>query len=87
MFKINLARANLDDEYIYVYGEKSLLLELEERSILLNHSCMQGHCGACVAKITNGQVVHNKCLYPLESDEILICQARPLTDISIEIYD
>lgn len=85
MFKINISRVNLANEVIFVYGEKSLLTELEERSILLNHNCRSGHCGACIALITNGQVQHNKSLYPLNDGEILICQARPLTDISIKI--
>lgn len=85
MFKISISRENLADEYIFVYGEKSLLTELEERSILLNHNCRAGHCGACIATITSGQVTHNKCLYPLNDGEILICQARPVTDVSIKI--
>jgi ferredoxin len=82
MFKVDIT-TELATESLYIYGEKSLLNELEARSILINHSCRAGHCGACVATIKSGSVSHHQSLYPLSNNEILLCQARPTTDITI----
>lgn len=86
MFKvevINQSNLTPSTEHLYVNGKNSLLSELEERSILINHNCRAGHCGACIASIISGSVVHNNSLYPLNNGEILLCQARPKTDIVI----
>jgi ferredoxin/3-ketosteroid 9alpha-monooxygenase subunit B len=82
MFKVDIT-SNLSKDSVFVYGEKSLLKELEDRSILINHSCREGHCGSCIATIISGSVTHNGNLYPLNTNEILLCMARPTTDITI----
>jgi ferredoxin len=66
-------------------AKKSLLLELEERNILPNYSCRQGHCGVCVAKLIDGKVLTNNVLYPLDNDDILLCSTKPTTDLVLKI--
>ncbi len=84
MFKIEVNNINGKTESLYVYGEQSILTELENHSILLNHSCRQGHCGACILYLLKGDVTHQPCLVPLSQGEILACQAKPISDIEIE---
>ena len=84
MFRVEiLNKENID--VIYIYGQKPLLTELEENSILLNHNCRAGHCGMCTVILVKGEVVHKKAIFPLNSNEILTCQAKPLTDIIIQV--
>ena len=82
MYKVNICYPNDSDE-VMLPGERMLLSELEERNILTNYNCRQGHCGLCIAKLTAGEVVHSKVLYPLKSGEILLCSAKAVGDISI----
>ncbi|HIF48126.1 2Fe-2S iron-sulfur cluster-binding protein [Candidatus Thioglobus sp.] len=83
MFRIDINNINGKTESLYVYGEQSILTELEDHSILINHSCRQGHCGSCVLQLLKGDVMHQDCLVPLSRGEILACQAKPITDIEI----
>ena len=83
MFKIDVDNINGKSESLYVYGEQSILTELEEHHILLNYACRQGHCGSCVLRLLSGQVRHQTCLVPLAQGEILACCAKPISDIAI----
>ncbi|SMN11817.1 Flavodoxin reductases (ferredoxin-NADPH reductases) family 1 [uncultured Candidatus Thioglobus sp.] len=83
MFKIEVCNINGKTENIYVFGESSILTELEENNIILNHSCRQGHCGSCILTLLSGEVMHQDCLIPLSQGEILACSAKPITDIKI----
>ncbi len=83
MFKIDIDNINGKTESLYVYGEKSILTELEEHNVLIKHSCRQGHCGTCILQLLVGDVMHEDCLVPLSRGEILACQAKPTTDIKI----
>lgn len=83
MLKIEVNNINGKTESLYVYGEYSILTELEEHNILVNYSCRQGHCGSCILQLLSGDVEHQKCLVPLSPGEILACQAKPVTDIKI----
>ena len=85
MFKVKVQYRNDTDE-VMVSGQQSLLTELEERNILADFNCRQGHCGLCMAKLVIGQVQHFEALYPLNNGEILLCSAKPTSDISIEIH-
>jgi ferredoxin len=42
MFKIDVDNINGKTESLYVYGEASILSELEANNVLVNHSCRQG---------------------------------------------
>lgn len=83
MFKIEVDNINGKTESLYVYGEYSILNELEAHNVVLNHSCRQGHCGSCVLRLLAGDVVHQDSLVPLSQGEILACRAKPITDIKI----
>ncbi|CAC9463358.1 2Fe-2S iron-sulfur cluster-binding protein [bacterium endosymbiont of Bathymodiolus sp. 5 South] len=87
MFKIDVDNINGKTESLYVFGEQSILTELEDNQILLNHSCRQGHCGLCILQLLSGDVMHQDCLVPLSRGEILACQARPISDIKVSVRD
>ncbi len=86
MFKIEVDNINNKTETLYVYGDQSILTELEAHSILINHSCRQGHCGSCVLQLLSGDVIHQDCLVPLSQGEILACRAKPVSDIKISQF-
>ncbi|KAA0445295.1 MAG: 2Fe-2S iron-sulfur cluster binding domain-containing protein [Candidatus Thioglobus sp.] len=87
MLKIDVDNINGKTESLYVYGEQSILTELEEHNVILNHSCRQGHCGSCILLLLSGDVDHQECLVPLSNGEILACRAKPVTDIKIGLRD
>ena len=87
MFRIDVDNINGKTESLYVFGDESILTELEAHNVLINYSCRQGHCGSCILKLVDGEVVHQKCLVPLSEGEILACQSKPTTDIKIKIKD
>ena len=87
MFRIDVDNINGKTESLYVFGDESILTELEAHNVLVNYSCRQGHCGSCILKLVDGEVIHKECLVPLSEGEILACQSKPTTDIKITIKD
>ena len=87
MFRIDVDNINGKTESLYVFGDESILTELESHNVLINYSCRQGHCGSCILKLVEGDVLHLECLVPLSEGEILACQSKPTTDIKITIKD
>ena len=87
MFRIDVDNINGKTESLYVFGDESILTELEAHNVLVNYSCRQGHCGSCILKLVDGEVLHQECLVPLSEGEILACQSKPTTDIKITIKD
>jgi len=87
MFRIDVDNINGKTESLYVFGDESILTELEAHNVLINYSCRQGHCGSCILKLVEGDVLHQECLVPLSDGEILACQSKPTTDIKITIKD
>ena len=87
MFRIDVDNINGKTESLYVFGDESILTELESHNVLINYSCRQGHCGSCILKLVEGDVLHQECLVPLSEGEILACQSKPSTDIKITIKD
>lgn len=65
----------------YIYGDRSLLSELEDENINIDHSCRQGHCGCCIVNLIAGKVRHQPSLVPLSQGEILACQCTPESEI------
>ena len=87
MFRIEVDNINGKTESLYVFGDESILTELEAHNVLINYSCRQGHCGSCILKLVDGEVLHQECLVPLSEGEILACQSKPKTDIKIATKD
>ncbi len=87
MFRIEIDNINGKTESLYIYGDRSILAELEQYNILINHSCRQGHCGSCILQLLSGDVIHQDSLVPLSQGEILACRATPITDIKISSRD
>jgi len=87
MFRIDVDNINGKTESLYVFGDESILTELEAHNVLVNYSCRQGHCGSCILKLVDGEVLHQECLVPLSEGEILACQSKPTTDIKIATKD
>ena len=87
MFRIDVDNINGKTESLYVFGDESILTELEAHNVLINYSCRQGHCGSCILKLVDGEVIHQECLVPLSEGEILACQSKPTTDIKITPKD
>jgi ferredoxin len=85
MFSVGIKASNGDFSEVFVFGEKSILFELEENHILINHSCRQGYCGSCLVRLLSGEVRHKEALIPLLEGEILACCATPTTDIVIAL--
>ncbi|QKQ24028.1 2Fe-2S iron-sulfur cluster binding domain-containing protein [Candidatus Ruthia endofausta] len=83
MFRIEVDNINGKTELLYVHGDRSILTELEQHNVLINHSCRQGHCGSCILQLLSGDVIHQDSLMPLSQGEILACRATPVRDIKI----
>ena len=70
-------------------GENVLAVALAA-GIPLPHSCRAGRCASCKAKLLSGTIDYPTGLPPgitkAEADrgEVLLCQARPRSDLSIE---
>ena len=52
MFKIDVDNINGKTESLYVYGDESILTELETNNVLINFNCRQGHCGSCILRLS-----------------------------------
>ena len=75
-----------------VVGEDRPVLEAALASGLnIPHSCKSGHCGSCRARLLQGRIEypHGRPLGLSEGEEgegfVLLCQARALTDLTVEL--
>jgi len=70
-------------------GENVLTVALAA-GIPLPHSCRAGRCASCKAKLLSGTIEYPEGRPPgitpseVERGEVLLCQARPRSDLSIE---
>ncbi|ABL02279.1 ferredoxin [Candidatus Ruthia magnifica str. Cm (Calyptogena magnifica)] len=87
MFRIEVDNINSKTESLYVYGDRSILTELEQHNVFINHSCRQGYCGSCILQLLFGDVIHQDSFIPLSKGEILACRAIPVTNIKIGSRD
>jgi CDP-4-dehydro-6-deoxyglucose reductase, E3 len=76
---------------VRVKAEQSILDAALEAGLNLPHSCKSGHCSSCRARLLCGSI-----RYPhgtplgLSAEEartghVLLCQARPLSDLSVDV--
>ena len=70
---------------IEVNGKETILESLINKDYNPPYSCMEGNCMSCLATITAGAIYQQESGILSESDiannEILTCQAHPLTSI------
>ena len=81
--------ANRENSVYKVSGRMSLLQELREQCVDLPYGCQYGGCITCAAKLISGKVDQNRQVAlnnrQINNGYIILCVARPLTDITIEI--
>jgi CDP-4-dehydro-6-deoxyglucose reductase, E3 len=76
---------------VRVKAEQSILDAALDAGLNLPHSCKSGHCSSCRARLLSGSI-----RYPhgtplgLTADEarsghVLLCQARPLSDLTVDV--
>ncbi|CAH9058220.1 hypothetical protein PSECIP111951_01831 [Pseudoalteromonas holothuriae] len=64
----------------------SLLDTLEQANIEVAYQCREGFCGACRAKLVQGEVCYNQePLAFVRDGEILLCCTKPLTNIKLTL--
>lgn len=74
-------------------ADQSLLDAAQSAALRLPHSCKGGNCGACKARLVRGEIHYpNGAPLGLSAGElaeglILLCQARALTDLTIETFE
>ena len=81
--------ANRDGATYVVDAKKPLLDALRDQGVDLPYGCKYGGCITCAAKLTAGEV-HQGAQVALNNRQInegyvILCVARPLSDITLEI--
>lgn len=72
-------------------SRKTLLQAVLAGGIPAPHSCILGYCGSCRAKLRSGVVeypsgqVIDMAMDATPPDEIMLCLARPRSDVEVEI--
>ena len=81
--------ANRDGETFEVNSKRSILETLRDQGVDLPFGCKYGGCITCAAKLISGKVDQNRQVAlnnrQINDGYIILCVARPLTDITIEI--
>jgi ferredoxin len=81
--------ANRDDATYRVDGRRPLLDSLRDQGVDLPYGCRYGGCITCAAKLVAGQVDQRRQVAlnnrQIARGYVILCVARPLTDISLEI--
>ena len=74
-------------------AEETVLAAILGSGASVVFGCRGGGCGTCKMRVISGQVEHGRCssaVLPEEEKEcgwFLSCQARPLTDLSIQLTE
>jgi ferredoxin len=78
--------SNSDQSLEYDSDQPNLLTFLEKNNINIQYPCREGFCGACRCKLTQGKVTYQQDpLAFVRKGEVLVCCAKPATDIELEI--
>ncbi len=79
-------------QFIVNDGETVLEAALRQ-DIVLPYGCRNGACGSCMGTLLTGQVHYDDARIPALTDDdqsqnrALFCQARPVTDLTIEVRE
>jgi ferredoxin len=70
-------------------GSAPVLDDAMRRGARLNFGCRMGSCGMCCARLLEGRVDQSTQIFlsdeQVEQGYVLLCQARPLTDVVVEV--
>ena len=81
--------ANRDGETFEVNSKRPILETLRDQGVDLPFGCKYGGCITCAAKLISGKVDQNRQVAlnnrQINDGYIILCVARPLTHITIEI--
>ena len=81
--------ANRDGKTFEVNPKRPILESLRDQGVDLPFGCKYGECITCAAKLISGKVDQNRQVAlnnrQINNGYIILCVARPLTDITIEI--
>lgn len=76
---------------VRVKAEQSVLDAALDAGLNLPHSCKSGHCGSCRARLLAGNICYphgtplGLSAEEARSGEVLLCQARPLSDLTVHV--
>lgn len=79
-FLLKLARTGGE---VWVSSTRSALQALEEAGVPVQSGCRQGSCGACVVRVTSGEVAHHDGFLTAEqqaSGQMCLCMSRAQSD-------
>jgi len=88
MFKIKLK-----NNKTFTCDKDSTIFEAaKNNNIILEHSCLSSRCRSCVVKVLSGKTINKEEELVLTEDDknakfILSCNAKPLSDIELDIED
>ncbi|MCY3879495.1 MAG: 2Fe-2S iron-sulfur cluster-binding protein [Rhodobacteraceae bacterium] len=89
MSVLRVTVANRKNATYEVEASRPLLETLREQGIDLPYGCKYGGCITCAAKLTAGQVEQKRQVAlnnrQLAEGYVILCVARPMTDITLEI--
>ena len=81
--------SNRKNSIYKVSGRMPLLKELRDQGVDLPYGCEYGGCITCAAKLISGKVDQKRQVAlnnrQINDGYIILCVARPLTDITIKI--
>ena len=81
--------ANRDGQSYEVDARRPLLDSLRDLGVDLPYGCKYGGCITCAAKLTAGEVDQRRQVAlnnrQINQGYVLLCVARPVTDITLEI--
>jgi len=72
-------------------GDETVLGAILRSGAKVVFGCRGGGCGVCKMRLTEGRVEHGRCSVAVLSEDdraagsFLSCQARPLTDLTVEL--
>lgn len=81
--------SNRDNAVYQVDPKRPLLDSLREQGVDLPYGCKYGGCITCAAKLKKGKVNQNRQVAlnnrQIDDGYVILCVARPTTDITLEI--
>ncbi|MBY0480284.1 MAG: 2Fe-2S iron-sulfur cluster binding domain-containing protein [Chitinophagaceae bacterium] len=83
-YTVKFTKSNIDA--LWNASEQSLLDLAEANGLNPDFNCRMGTCSTCETILLKGQVLHDpEPFIEIEKDKILLCCAKPVSDIEIEL--